>query len=40
MQCLPDALIGRQFFRPKGVGFEAKVADRMAEADRLRRGER
>jgi putative ATPase len=38
MQCLPDRLVGQQFYRPTGRGFEAKVADRLAAADRLRRG--
>ncbi len=40
MQCLPDALVGRVFFAPTGRGFEAKIVDRMAAADQLRKGER
>lgn len=38
MQCLPDALKDEVFFEPSGRGFEAKVVERMAAADRLRAG--
>ncbi len=38
MPCLPDALRGSVFFAPGDRGFEARVAQRMAENDRLRRG--
>ena len=39
MSCLPDALVDRRFFDPAGRGFEAKVIERMRDADRRRRGE-
>ena len=38
MECLPPELRGTVFFTPGERGFEAKLRDRMAEADRLRRG--
>lgn len=38
MECLPEGLRGRRFFEPGGIGFEKRVAERMAEHDRLRRG--
>jgi putative ATPase len=38
MQCLPDELRGRAFYVPGERGFEPKVAQRLAEADRLRGG--
>jgi len=38
MSCLPEGLQGRTFFAPGGRGFEKKVAERMAENDRLREG--
>ena len=37
MGCLPEALADRRFFAPKGRGFEAKVIERLREADRRRR---
>ncbi|HLU38432.1 MAG TPA: replication-associated recombination protein A [Planctomycetota bacterium] len=40
MECLPDALAGTRFYEPATRGFEAKVAQRLAEADALRRGQR
>ncbi|GAB4143768.1 MAG: replication-associated recombination protein A [Planctomycetota bacterium] len=38
MSCLPEGLESREFFEPRGVGFEKRVAERMAENDRLRGG--
>jgi putative ATPase len=38
MECLPDALVGRRFFEPRDIGFEKRLAERMADADRSRRG--
>ena len=38
MPCLPPALQNMQFFVPGDRGFEKKVAERMADNDRLRRG--
>jgi putative ATPase len=31
MQCLPDNLVGRQYYRPGDQGFEARLRARMAE---------
>jgi putative ATPase len=39
MDCLPENLRGRRYYRPKGAGYEAEVARRLEEWDRLRRGE-
>ena len=39
MPCLPPELDGARFFEPGDRGFERKVAERMAENDRLRRGD-
>jgi putative ATPase len=39
MACLPPELQGQRFFAPGDRGFERKVAERMAENDRLRRGD-
>lgn len=37
MECLPDELIGRTFYRPGSRGFEAKVQARMEDNDAIRR---
>jgi putative ATPase len=37
LECLPAPLVGRRFFEPSETGFEKRLAERMAEADRLRR---
>jgi putative ATPase len=39
MDCLPPELKDAQFFAPGDRGFEKRVAERMAENERLRRGE-
>ncbi|HEX5050606.1 MAG TPA: replication-associated recombination protein A [Planctomycetota bacterium] len=39
MPCLPPELQGTTFFEPGDRGFERKVAERMAENERHRRGE-
>ncbi len=39
MQCLPPGLQAERFFVPGDRGFERKVAERMADNDRLRRGD-
>ena len=31
MQCLPDALLGREYYRPAGMGEEAALKKRLAE---------
>ncbi|MBZ0152761.1 MAG: replication-associated recombination protein A [Planctomycetes bacterium] len=38
MPCLPPPLAGVRFFEPGERGFEKKVAERMADNDRLRHG--
>ena len=40
MPCLPDELAGRTFYEPGDRGFEQRVRERMAEADRLRHQDR
>jgi putative ATPase len=37
IECLPDALVGKEFYVPGDQGFEAKIKERLAAADRLRR---
>jgi putative ATPase len=37
MECLPPELNGVTFFTPSDRGFEKKVAERMAENERLRK---
>ncbi len=36
MQCLPDSLKERKYYRPTDQGLEARVRERMDEIDRLR----
>jgi len=36
MDCLPDALKGRTYYRPKAVGVEQKIAERLARWRKLR----
>ncbi len=43
LDCLPEALAGTRFWEPGGNGFEARLAERLAELERRRaaaRGER
>ncbi len=44
MECLPDALAGRKFYRPTGRGFEARIRKRLEEiragVEKRRAGER
>lgn len=40
LDCLPEALAGTSFYRPKGLGFEAKLAERLAEFGRRREAAR
>ena len=37
MQCLPDNLLGRQYYRPTDQGFEARLRARMAEIGKMRK---
>jgi putative ATPase len=39
MECLPDALAGREFYQPTNRGVEQRIADRLAEI-RARKAER
>ena len=34
MQCLPDSLQGRRYYRPAGYGSEAKVKERLAQIEK------
>jgi putative ATPase len=36
MQCLPDNLVGRQYYRPTDQGFEARLRVRLAEIAKLK----
>ena len=38
MQCLPDSLAGKEYYRPTREGAEARIADRLAEIKAWRRG--
>jgi putative ATPase len=38
MQCLPDGLIGRRYYTPTTRGAEARVAERLEAARRIREG--
>ena len=40
LECLPDSLAGTTFYRPKGLGFEAKLAERLQEFARRRESAR
>jgi putative ATPase len=37
MQCLPDNLAGRSYYRPTDQGFEARMRARMAEIGKIRK---
>lgn len=38
MECLPANLQGRRYYQPKEAGYEAEVAKRLKEWERLRKG--
>ena len=40
LDCLPDALAGTSFYRPTEKGFEARLAERLAEFARRRQAAR
>ncbi|MFN3322155.1 MAG: replication-associated recombination protein A [Bryobacteraceae bacterium] len=40
MPCLPDALLGRQYYYPAGRGIEKRIAERLDELRRLREARR
>jgi len=37
MQCLPDNLAGRSYYKPTDQGFEARIRARMAEIGKMRK---
>jgi len=37
MQCLPDNLAGRKYYKPTDQGFEARIRARMAEIGKMKR---
>ena len=39
MECLPPGLFGREYYRPKESGWEARVRERLRELRRLIRGQ-
>jgi len=39
MECLPPGLAGREYYRPREAGWEARVRDRLRELRRLIRGQ-
>jgi len=36
MQCLPDNLVGRRYYKPTDQGFEARIKARMAEIGKMK----
>ncbi len=38
MQCLPDGLLGRRYYRPTARGLEPRLAERLEAARKLREG--
>ena len=40
LECLPDELVGTGFYQPTSYGWEARIAERMAEIRKLRTGHR
>ena len=40
LECLPDELVGTGFYQPTSYGWEARIAERMAEIRKLRAGHR
>ena len=38
MECLPENLKGRRYYQPKDAGYEAEVAARLKQWEKLRRG--
>jgi putative ATPase len=39
MECLPESLAGRQYYFPTDRGLEKRIAERLEEIRRLKRGE-
>ena len=40
MQCLPDSLLGREYYRPTDQGFEARYKERLEEIKRWKEAHR
>jgi putative ATPase len=40
LECLPEELVGTRFYEPTEYGWEARIAERMAEIRKLRAGRR
>ena len=40
MQCLPDSLIGRKYYKPTQQGQEARVAERIAQIEQWKKEQR
>jgi putative ATPase len=40
MQCLPDNLRDRSYYRPTSEGIEKRIRERMAEIEKLRSSNR
>jgi putative ATPase len=40
LECLPNELVGTQFYQPTEYGWEARIAERMEEIRKLRAGHR
>jgi putative ATPase len=38
LECLPDELVGTQFYHPTEYGWEARIAERLEEIRKLRAG--
>lgn len=36
MECLPEALVGRRFYRPVGRGVEGRIRERLDELEKIR----
>jgi putative ATPase len=40
LECLPDELVGARFYEPTEYGWEARIAERMAEIRKQKTGGR
>ena len=40
LECLPAELVGARFYEPTGYGWEARIAERMAEIQKLKKKDR
>jgi putative ATPase len=37
MTCLPESLIGREYYKPTDQGFEARIRQRLQEIRRIQK---